>query len=247
MGIAGSAAVRLVFDLWLIGVRYRGFFGGLSGHAVGNAVNWRVEVLPLQWRIAVQGMALWAASQLPLLVIFRFHGEGEAGRLGMTWTVLTALQSASMAWLETRRPELGMLIAKRRWQELDRVFFGLFWRALVWLSVSAAGFCGSVVLLGLRDEWLFVRLSERLLPPLPTAVFGLALVALQPALCVNLYVRAHKRDPFLAAALISSTSIAVLQVVLGQIWGATGMAFGYLAGTGLIQTPLWLWIWQTAP
>jgi hypothetical protein len=191
-------------------------------------------------------MALWAASQLPLLMIFRFHGEGEAGRLGMTWTVLTALQSASMAWLETRRPELGMLIAKRRWRELDRVFFGMFRRAFLGLSVSAAAFCGGVVLLGLREEWLFVRLSERLLPPLPTAVFSLALVALQPALCVNLYVRAHKRDPFLSAALVSSTSIAVLQLVLGRIWGATGMACGYLLGTGLIQTPLWLWIWSAA-
>jgi hypothetical protein len=244
--LAGAAAVRLVFDLWLIGVEYRGFFVGLARSESGSPLNWRTEVLPLQWRIAVQGMALWAASQLPLLMIFRFHGEGEAGRLGMTWTVLTALQSASMAWLETRRPELGMLIAKRRWRELDRVFFGMFRRAFLGLSVSAAAFCGGVVLLGLREEWLFVRLSERLLPPLPTAVFSLALVALQPALCVNLYVRAHKRDPFLGAALVSSTSIAVLQLVLGRIWGATGMACGYLLGTGLIQTPLWLWIWSAA-
>jgi len=244
--LAGAAAVRLIFDLWLIGVRYRRFFRELAGSVRGDPVDWRTEVLPLQWRVAVQGMALWAASQLPLLVIFRFHGVGEAGRLGMTWTVLTALQSASMAWLETRRPELGMLIAKRRWQELDRVFFTMFRRALAGLAVSVAAFCGGVALLGMREEWLFVRLSERLLPPFPTAVFALALVLLQPALCVNLYVRAHKRDPFLGAALISSTSIAVLQLVLGRIWGATGMAFGYLLGTGLIQTPLWLWIWQAS-
>lgn len=244
--LVGSAAVRLVFDVWLIGVRYRGFFKSLVRSEGGEPVNWRTEVLPLQWRIAVQGMALWAASQLPLLVIFRFHGEGEAGRLGMTWTVLTALQSASMAWLETRRPELGMLIARRRWQELDRVFFGMFHRAFAGLAVSMVAFCAAVVLLGLREEWLFVRLSERLLPPLPTAIFALALVALQPALCVNLYVRAHKRDPFLGAALISSTSIAVLQLILGRTQGTTGVAFGYLLGTGLIQTPLWLWIWWAA-
>ncbi|MEY3458582.1 MAG: hypothetical protein RL215_1739 [Planctomycetota bacterium] len=243
--LAGSAAVRLGFDVWLIGVRYRSFFAGLSRPTSGCVVDWPSEVLPLQWRIAIQGMFLWAASQLPLLVIFRFHGEGEAGRLGMTWTVLTALQSASMAWLETRRPELGMLIAKRRWVELDRLFFQMFWRAWLGLAAGAACFCGFVIVLGSRAEWFFVRLSERLLPPLPTVLFAGALAALQPALCVNLYVRAHKRDPFLAAAIISTGSNALLQLFLGRTYGTTGLAVGYLAGTALIQTPLWLWIWNS--
>lgn len=245
--LVGSAAVRLCFDLWLIGVRYRPFFASLTESSTlsdSGQLDWRLEVRPLQWRIAVQGMFLWAASQMPLLVIFRFHGEGEAGRLGMTWTVLTALQSASMAWLETHRPQMGMLIARRRWPELDHLFFRMSIRALAGLAVGLVLFCAAVFWLGTRTDWLCVRLSARLLPVYPTLLFSLALLALQPALCTNLYVRAHKRDPFLVAAVASSGWTALLQLLFGRALGTSGVALGYLLGTACIQTPLWLAIWQ---
>jgi O-antigen/teichoic acid export membrane protein len=244
--LVGSAAVRLSFDVWLIAVRYRPFFTSLHAHSGDDepqTLNWRQEVRPLQWRIAVQGMLLWAASQMPLLVIFRFHGEGEAGRLGMTWTVLTALQSASMAWLETHRPQMGMSIAKRRWAELDRLFFRNAFRAVAGLAMGLLLFCGTVFWLGTRTDWLSVRLSERLLPMYPTLLFSLALLSLQPAMCANLYVRAHKQDPFLTAAVVSSSLIAVLQLVFGRSLGTHGVALGYLLGTAFVQTPLWLAIW----
>jgi hypothetical protein len=191
-------------------------------------------------------MLLWAATQMPLLVIFRYHGEGEAGRLGMTWTVLTALQSASMAWLESKRPQMGMLIAKRRWQELDQVFFRMSFHAMTGLTAGLAVFCVAVWWLGTRTDWLCGRLSERLLPVYPTLLFSLALLALQPALCTNLYVRAHKRDPFLIAAVVSSSWVALLQFVFGRVLGTSGVALGYLLGTAFIQTPLWLAIWANA-
>lgn len=244
--LAGSAAVRLTFDLWLVAVRYRVFFSSLREHVdpdIGRQLDWRTEVRPLQWRIAVQGMLLWAATQMPLLVIFRYHGEGEAGRLGMTWTVLTALQSASMAWLESKRPQMGMLIAKCRWQELDQVFFRMSFHAMTGLTAGLTVFCGTVWWLGTRDEWLCIRLADRLLPFYPTLLFSIALLMLQPALCTNLYIRAHKRDPFLAAAVVSSSWVAILQFAFGRSLGTSGVALGYLLGTAFIQTPLWLAIW----
>jgi len=244
--LAGSAAVRLSFDVWLIAVRYRPFFTSLPAYSSDDeaqTLNWRQEVRPLQWRIAVQGMLLWAASQMPLLVIFRFHGEGEAGRLGMTWTVLTAVQSASMAWLETHRPQMGIFIAKRCWTELDRLFFRNAFRAVAGLAAGLLLFCGTVFWLGTGTDWLSVRLSQRLLPIYPTLLFSLALLSLQPAMCANLYVRAHKQDPFLAAAVVSSTWIALLQLAFGRSLGTSGVALGYLLGTAFLQTPLWLAIW----
>jgi len=72
------------------------------------------------------------------------------------------------------------------------------------------------------------------------------MLVLQPALCTNLYVRAHKRDPFLAAAVVSSSWVAILQLAFGRSLGTSGVALGYLLGTAFIQTPLWLAIWANA-
>jgi O-antigen/teichoic acid export membrane protein len=82
-----------------------------------------------------------------------------------------------------------------------------------------------------------------MLPIEATILFSAAMVLIQFALCTNLYVRAHKRDPFLIASIISSLTVASLQVWLGTLYGCTGVALGYLLGIGCIQVPLWTLIW----
>ncbi len=238
-----SAAVRLLGELYLVGIRYRSFFLAFRQPPDDARIHWSSEILPLQWRIAVQGVLLWFVNGLPGLVIFRYHSEGEAGRLGMTWTILTALQSASMAWMETRRPQFGSLIAAGNYAELDRLFFRLMRLSISLMTVAVTTFSLAVWWLGTRDEWLFSRLSQRMLAPLPTVLFSVSLVMLQFALCTNLYVRAHKRDPFLMASIVSSLTIAGLEFWLGRRYGSVGVSTGYLLGIGLLQVPWWTLLW----
>lgn len=243
--LVGSAAVRLAADAWLVLKRFREFFVVFRNSANGQTIDWRTEILPLQWRIAVQGMLLWMASQMPLLVIFRYHEEGDATRLGMTWTILTALQSASLAWIETRRPAFGAFIADQKFDQLDQLFFRMTRLSLLGMILGCSCFCMTVWWINTRSEWLFDRLSDRMLPVFPTFLFCCAMILYQFALCTNLYVRAHKRDPFLAASVVSSCVIAGLQLWLGRYFGTTGVAAGYLIGIAAVQVPLWTLIWWT--
>ncbi|MBL8814936.1 MAG: hypothetical protein JNL58_02815 [Planctomyces sp.] len=240
--LVGTAAVRILGESLLVFGPLRPFINAFVQPPMSAVICWRSEILPLQWRIAVQGILLWGVNQLPGLIMFRYH-EGEATRLGMTWTILTALQSAALAWIETRRPVFGKLIAERRYSELDQLFFRLSRLSILAMTTAASTFCFAVWWIGTRDEWLFVRLSGRLLGPRATLLFAVAMIVYQLALCTNLYVRAHKRDPFLAAAVISSLTIASLEVVLGIHYGGEGVAFGYLLGISLVQVPLWTVIW----
>lgn len=211
--------------------------------APGIGIDWRTEVLPLQWRIAVQGVLLWFVNAVPGLVVFRWHGDGPTARLGMTWTILTALQAASLAWIETRRPQFGALIAERRFAELDALFFRMTKLSVGLMTLSGCGFAVFVWSIGMRSEWVFERIAGRLLPITPTLQFVAALALLQFALCANFYVRAHKRDPFLVASIVSSVVIASLEIWWGREFGPAGVARGYLLGVACVQVPLWLGIW----
>ncbi len=241
--LAGSAGIRLLGELYLVLIRYREFFKSFREAVPGSSLNWRQEVLPLQWRIAIQGILLWFVNGVPGLVIFRYHSEAEAGRLGMTWTILTALQAASMAWIETRRPQFGSLIAAGQYGDLDRLFFRMTRIAMSLIIGAAAALTLAVWWIGTRNEWLFERIAGRMLSFEATALFALAVVLMQFALCTNLYVRAHKRDPFLAASIVSSVTIAFLEIRWGITHRSTGVAFGYLIGVGCVQLPLWTTIW----
>ena len=241
--LVASAAVRLAGELYLVAVRYRPFFTAFRSPPEHDQVDWKHEILPLQWRIAVQGILLWLANSMPLLLIFKGRPEGEAAQLGMTWTILTALQGASLAWIETRRPVFGTMIAAGKFTELDQLFFRM--TRLSMLIMTAAMICFSLTVwwLGTRSEWLFERLADRMLPVGPTVMFATAMVLLQFALCTNLYVRAHKRDPYLTASIISSLTVAAFQVWYGKQYGSSGIAAGYLFGIASVQVPLWTLIW----
>lgn len=238
-----SAAVRLTGELYLVAVPFRSFFRAFRTPSRHGRVDWKEEILPLQWRIAVQGVVLWFANQLPLLMVFRYLPEGDAARLGMTWTILTAAQAGAFAWVETRRPVFGSLIAAKRYADLDALFFRLAAISTGLLS----GFCVCLVLfinlISFRSEWLFVRLSERLLPVTETSLLAAGFVANLPGMCANIYVRAHKRDPFLLAAIVSNLAVMLFQLVPGWKYGLTGIAAGYFVGIAAVQTPLLLTIW----
>lgn len=242
--LVASASVRLGYEFYLVAFRYRSFFEDFRTPPQKDQVDWKVEILPLQWRIAVQGILLWLANSLPLLFVFKYRPEGEAAQLGMTWMILTGLQGASLAWIETRRPAFGALIAHEKYAELDRLFFRQTQLSMTAMTAAVAGFSLVVWWLGTRDEWLFERLSGRMLPIEATLLLSAAMVLMQFALCTNLYVRAHKRDPFLIASIISSLTVATLQVFFCRYFGNTGVALGYLLGVGCVQVPLWTLIWQ---
>ena len=241
--LVASAAMRLAGELYLVAVRYRRFFTAFRSPPEQDQVDWKHEILPLQWRIAVQGILLWLANSMPLLLIFKGRPEGETAQLGMTWTILTALQGASLAWIETRRPVFGSMIAAGKFTELDQLFFRT--TRLSMLIMTAAVICFSLTVwwMETRSEWLFELLASRMLPVGPTVMFAVAMVLLQFALCTNLYVRAHKRDPYLVASIISSLTVAAFQVWLGKQHGNSGVAAGYLLGIALVQVPLWTLIW----
>jgi hypothetical protein len=242
--VVASAFIRFVWDVWLVWVRYGAFFRSLFGQStIGSGIRWRDEFWPLQWRMGVRAIFGYFAFNLFTPLLFHYHGPAAAGRFGMTWTVVTALESAAFAWVQTRSATLGMLIARRDYAELDRVFrrvAGISW-LLLWLGYAAM--CGTVSLLGFLPWELSQKLSARLLPTGPTVLFCLAAWLFYISRCEGVYILAHKRDPLLWPGVIPSALLALLVWLGAQQWGAMGEAAAYLAVVSLIYAPLWTWIW----
>jgi len=238
-----SVAVRLAWDVWLIAVRYRPFWQSLSHHAEDQTISWRHEIWPLQWKMAALGVSSFLAFSLVTPVMFHYHGTVVAGQMGMTWTILTAIESAAYAWVHVRSPLFGILAARRDWREMDRVFFRL--TAISWgfYLLGIVGACAGIWLLNIVPLPLAQRLASRVLPLLPTAVLAVAFLLLHLPRCQTIYVRAHKQDPFLIAGLISHTLIATLVVVLGRQYGPIGAACGLLAVVATVNVPWWTLIW----
>lgn len=234
-----AAAISVLRDLYLLLARFRGFFRPFLRRPEGERIRWRNEVWPMQWRLAVSGVFGYFAFSLFNPILFHYHGAVVAGQMGMTWTLMTALQGIAMAWLQPRVPQFGVLIAQKQYAELDALFFRTSAIALGILVCGAA-------LLWVGVAWLYAidhKYATRILAPLPVALFFIATAVVQVSVSLSAYLRAHKREPLMPLSIFFGAAVGLLVWVLGSRYGAIGAAMGYL-GAVTLSVAWQIQIWQ---
>lgn len=226
--------------LWLV-VRYRAFLiDMLSFRGHDARIGWRKEIWPMQWKIALSWLSGYFIFQLFNPILFAFRGPVEAGRMGMSLEVMKGITSVSIAWIYTRMPLFGSLIAKREFASLDKGFFRSARRSvLVGLLIGAAACLGAFALHAGHHP-----LGQRMLDPLPFALLTLATVLGVVVQAQAVYLRAHKQEPFLIPSLMGGLLVGMSTYFLGRYFGAGGVVFGYL-GITLLMLPYNTWIFQT--
>lgn len=234
-----TSLAGLSITIVLIGRRYGRFIGTiLLTRPQGPCLVWRTDVLPMQWRIALSWISGYLAFSLFTPVLFHYQGPVVAGRMGMTWTFVSALTALAASWVAPKAPTFGILIAQRRYAELDR----LFWRItaiVVGVTVAGAvGIWGLVFVLNALDH----PFATRLLSPTSTGYLLAATIITCASLPMATYLRAHKKEPLLGISLVHGLLTAVAVVVYAKYDSVAGVAVAYLAVT-LVVTPFVALIW----
>lgn len=213
---------------------------GIFGSAVRkHTVSWRGEVWPMQWKIALSWVSGYFLFQLFTPVLFHYHGPVVAGQMGMTLSVSNALLAGCGTWINSRGPEFGKMIAKHQWAELDSMFFRV-------LRQSVA-----VVIVGAVAGWLVIHFLQLYLPvgrrfiPAGHAAGLFAAVCLQ--IVINgfaVYLRAHKKEPFMWLSVIAALIQGVATWILGMRYSDLGVVMGYLMISLLFSLPVAYGIWN---
>lgn len=237
--VVASLAVRIATTLLFLVGKYRRFFRSLLAAAGQERILWREEVWPMQWRLAAQGAVNYFIYSLFTPVMFHYHGSTVAGQMGMTLQVASVVQVMALVWVQTKVPLFGILVAKRDYVELDRVWwracklsfgFTLVGSLIIWLSV-----------ISLRG--VDVELAKRMLGPLPTALFLVAYCLSQIVNYHAAYLRAHAREPFVVLGVVAGLLIGGSVFLFGRRYGPTGAAAAYAGVMALIVAPMSTVIW----
>lgn len=238
--VVASSWVRLAFELVFLLVGYRRFFAPFFRRPQGPTISWLGELWPMQWRLAISGIFGYFALNLYGPVIFDYHGEATAGRMGMTWTLFSVMQAAALAWVQTRTPTMGRLVAQREFEQLDRLFRRLAAISTLVMAIGGVGFL--VGLQVLNQVW--PQLASRLLAPLPAAILFLGFLLFHLPQCQAFYIRAHKYDNLVGVSVLSSVLIGVLIWLLAVPYGPLGAAIAYVLVHGLVSLPLHTRMWM---
>lgn len=208
----------------------------------GPKIDWRADMLPMQWRIGVGWMGGYFIFSFFVPVLFKYHGPLVAGQMGMTWNIVGIMGAISACWLSPRAPQFGMLIAQKRFADLDKqlwkvtkivVAVSAFMALTIWLFV---------LLLNAVDYSMAARFASRILPPLPTGLLVLAQFLLLTTTPFSTYLRAHKKEPLMLSSFIYAVLMGCSTFFLGKYYSVTGMASGYLV-LNIIFMPITFLIW----
>lgn len=220
---AGNAVAVLLLVGWLVR-RWSPLFRDLWAQPRGGpAVDWWREVWPFQWRVAVSWPFSYLVYQLFTPVLFAVRSPEEAGQMGISLALATMLTNVTMAWISPKMPAFGQMIARRDWATLDRTFRAAFLRSTALTVAGAAATWAAVVLLQTSGH----AYGDRFLPPLPMGLLMANAVLNHVIFAVASYVRAHRRDPFVAAVIGMGVVLGASVVAVGRPYGATGMAAVY--------------------
>jgi hypothetical protein len=213
--------------------RHYRFFADLFGYPPDTAHGWRAEVWPMQWRIALSWLSGYLAFSLFTPVLFRFQGPVAAGQMGMSWNIVQSLSGIAGMLVQTKAPTFGMLIAQRKWSDLDQLAFR------VGVSSIAIAIAGVIAILA-SDYALnefHVPFARRLLPFVPFMLLTIGMIAVQVTIPMSVYLRAHKREPLLALSVGTGLMIGASTIGLGYYFGQMGMTTGYAAISVFVVLP----------
>ncbi|AXK39031.1 hypothetical protein DWG20_06030 [Crenobacter cavernae] len=218
---ASSAASAIVVFIWLW-QRYSTFLRDLLHHPTDlPPMNWRKEIWPFHWRIAVSWMSGYFITQLFNPLIFHFSGPVAAGQMGMSLQIVNAMNATALAWVTTKAPHYGQLAAKRQETDLDHAFKRDLFQSSFFLALC---FISLLTLYPLLKEY-FPNAINRLVPINLILLLAISGMLAHITSAEAIYLRSHKEEPFFILSVLHGITILLSSLVLIPSIGLSGAVY----------------------
>jgi len=204
---------------------------GLLRLRVGTyAINWRTEIWPFQWKIAVSWLCSTFTVQLFTPILFHFRNPVEAGQMGMSVSIIGYISTIVLSWIATKASPFGQLVAQHKFNDLNSLFKSSLRQSL---SVLLLLDCICMAAVMVTDRWL-PRLGQRIVAPPVFALMLLAALATAIVQSQAIYLRSFKREPFLKQSILAASLTLLGSLTLSRLLGALGIALSYFLGMGFV-------------
>lgn len=230
-----SSIIVFIWGLIYLLKNYRSFVKQIITIKAKNVQsNWKTEIWPIQWKVALSLFSTYFSLQIFVPVLFRYSSAIEAGQMGMTLVLISAMQGIALNWISIRAPNFGLLISKKKFTELNILFKKSLYISILISVVSSVIIYISLLLL----SELHFPLVNRILPLDILPIFFIATTVNTVSQALTIYLRAHKKEPMLWVNLLVNLIIFVTSIVIGIKFKAKGIIFCYFIIIVIIQLPL---------
>lgn len=194
---------------------------------------WKKEILPLFKKYVLSFASGYFLFQIYTPLMHYFHGPVYSGKIGISMSLVTAMFSFSTIFIYTITPKINMLIEKKEWHELDRLFNKrLVLSGIAYLFIACCFFVFIKLFSGIP---LINKIVSRFLT-------WQGLVILISAYFIQVfinswavYLRGHKIEPYWYTGIVSAVWVLVITVLIGKFLSPDyfflGLLSSYIWGT----------------
>lgn len=192
-------------------------------------VNYRKEIFPFQWKIALSWISGYFIFQLFNPVLFATEGAIVAGQMGMTLTVLNSIMALTFSWMTTKIPIFSSLIAKKEYKQLDSLFNKTLTQSAILNLLALILFFVIVFFLHYFEIKIGRKnFGDRFLAYLPLLLMMGFVLLNHFVSSWAVYMRCHKKEPMVVLSVVMGLLCSISTVVFGKFFGVLGITIGFL-------------------
>lgn len=211
---------------------------GLFRESITETVSYMKEIFPFQWKIALSWISGYFIFQLFNPVLFATDGAIVAGQMGMSVSVLSAIQAFAYSWQNTKIPLYSGYIELKKYDELDNVFNKTMKQMMnVCVALVIILYCGIWLLKKTEFQIGNSILADRFLDFIPLTFMVIPMLINQYVTSWATYLRCHKQEPFLVNSVVVGILCCASTFVLGNLYGLYGITIGYCFITTFVALP----------
>lgn len=195
-------------------------------------IHWRTDIFPFQWRIAVSWINGYFVFQMFTPLVFVKLGAVEAGRLGITMAIFSALLTVGMSWVNAKLPTFAAHVSRHERASLNKLFKSVVKRSLVFTLAASLSIMAIIAIL----NSLSVSVADRF-ASMPV-VACLAVVTLTNCFifAAAAYMRAHKVEPMMWPSVVVGL-LTLASASISSNYGVFTMMLMYVLVTICIGFP----------
>jgi|GEM_PF-27383 len=199
-----------------------------------RSYKWFKSFVALMWKFALSALSGYLVFQIYTPLAFIAFDPVDAGRVGITLTLIMACLTFSMVWLSVANPKMNMAVSKGDWSKLERLAKKNTLLAIGTYLVGAGILLGGFAIFQSR-----IAILESFMPLTAVAIL-LAALSLQPFITgVAMFGRAHKQEPFFIVTLVTAAVSIGLTVLFVNILPIDFIFLGLLVA-GVLNVPVYV-------
>ena len=191
------------------------------------------ELKEFKFKLSISNLSMYFGFNLFIPVIYYFYNTETAGKMGVTWSALSSIQSVGVVILYTKYPRLAELIHKKFYLEARNE-----WIKISFLSTSL------VVIAILLFNILFYLFEiynfdiiNKFLNNYEILILSLGMISLQVINCLNISIRSFGKELLMHVNLFINIILGILVIFTGKYYSVTAVIYVFTLVLSFLAVP----------